>query len=79
MMRAACTYSLLRSTSVEPRTVRAYCTQPVRAIAMISTLKANESLALGNSARPTPEMSSAISIDGKDSITSHTRMMKPST
>ena len=26
--RAACTYSLLRSTSVEPRTVRAYCTQP---------------------------------------------------
>ena len=27
--RAACTYSLLRSTSVEPRTVRAYCTQPV--------------------------------------------------
>ena len=24
--RAACTYSLLRSTSVEPRTVRAYCT-----------------------------------------------------
>src|SRR5690606_6521988 len=27
MMRAACTYSLLRSTSVEERTVRAYCTQ----------------------------------------------------
>ena len=26
--RAAWTYSLLRSTSVEPRTVRAYCTQP---------------------------------------------------
>ena len=30
--RAACTYSLLRSTSVEPRTVRAYCTQPVSEI-----------------------------------------------
>ena len=40
MTRAACTYSLLRSTSVEPRTVRAYCTQPDSAIARISTPKA---------------------------------------
>ena len=45
--RAACTYSLLRSTSVEPRTVRAYCTQPVSAIAMISTPKASVSCAFG--------------------------------
>ena len=29
-------------------------------------------------ARPTPSISSAIRIDGKDSITSHTRMMKAS-
>src|SRR4029450_7487523 len=35
--RAACTYSLLRSTSVDPRTVRAYCTQPVSVIDRIRT------------------------------------------
>ena len=35
--RAACTYSLLRSTSVEPRTVRAYCTQPETPIDSTST------------------------------------------
>ena len=55
--RAACTYSLLRSTSVEPRTVRAYCTQPVSEIARISTPKATVVCASGNSARPTPAIS----------------------
>jgi hypothetical protein len=76
--RAACTYSLLRSTSVEPRTVRAYCTQPVSEIEMMSTPKASESLACGNSARPTPAISSATRIGGNDSITSHSRMRKVS-
>ena len=37
MTRAACTYSLFFSTSVEPRTVRAYCTQFEMPIAKIST------------------------------------------
>ena len=32
MIRAASTYSLRRSTMVEARTMRAYCTQPVSAI-----------------------------------------------
>ena len=76
--RAACTYSLPRSTMVLPRTVRAYCTQPVSEMAMISTPKANDSLASGNSARPTPAISSAIRMAGKDSITSHTRIRKAS-
>ncbi len=35
--RAACTYSLFFSTIVEPRTVRAYCTQFDRPIASTST------------------------------------------
>jgi hypothetical protein len=67
---------LLRSTSVEPRTVRAYCTQPVSVMEMISTPKATVSCALGNSARPTPAMSSATRMGGKLSITSHRRMRK---
>src|SRR6185295_11684158 len=37
MTRAACTYSFSRSTMVEPRTVRAYCTQPETPIEKIST------------------------------------------
>ena len=77
--RAACTYSLLRSTSVEPRTVRAYCTQPVSVMEMINTPKATESAALGNSARPTPAIRSATRMEGKDSITSQVRMMSAST
>ena len=72
--RAACTYSLLRSTSVEPRTVRAYCTQPVSVIDTISTPSASVSCALGNSARPTPAISRATRIAGNDSITSHRRI-----
>ena len=58
--------------------MRAYCTQPVSEMATISTPKASVSCASGNSARPTPSTSSAIRIDGKDSITSHSRMMKAS-
>ena len=77
--RAACTYSLLRSTIVEPRTVRAYCTQPDSEIAMISTANASVSCAFGKSARPTPSISSAIRIDGNDSITSQIRMINAST
>ena len=79
MTRAACTYSLLRSTIVEPRTVRAYCTQPVSEIARISTMKASESCAFGKIARPTPSIKRATRIDGNDSITSQIRMMKAST
>ena len=77
-MRAACTYSLFRSTIVEPRTARAYCTQPGSAMAMMSTPNASESCASGNSAWPTPAISSAMRIDGKESITSQTRMMSAS-
>ena len=76
--RAACTYSLLRSTSVVPRTVRAYCTQPVSVIEMMSTPKATLVCALGKSARPTPAIKSATKIGGKDSITSQMRISKVS-
>ncbi len=76
--RAACTYSLCRSTSVEPRTVRAYCTQPVSEMDRISTPNTMADGALGNKARATPAISSAIKIVGKDNITSHTRMMNVS-
>ena len=41
MTRAACTYSLLFSTIVEPRTVRAYCTQLDRPMANTSTTMAS--------------------------------------
>ena len=47
MTRAACTYSLFFSTSVEPRTVRAYCTQPDMPIARTSTGIAMSSCGLG--------------------------------
>ena len=77
--RAACTYSLFFSTSVEPRTVRAYCTQPDNAIARISTPNASSlCVSRGNAARATPSISSAVRIAGNDSITSHTRMMNAS-
>ena len=48
-------------------------------MARISTPRARLSCAFGNIARATPLIKSAIRIDGKDSITSHTRMMKAST
>ena len=79
MTRAACTYSRLRSTSVEPRTVRAYCTQPVSEMATMSTPKARVSCALGKIARPTPSINSATNSDGNDNITSQMRMMTAST
>ena len=79
MTRAACTYSLLRSTSVEPRTVRAYSTQPEAAIARTSTYTASWSCdSLGSAARTTPSISSAMRMAGKESCTSATRMMKAS-
>jgi len=76
--RAACTYSLWRSTKVLPRTVRAYCTQPVKVMEAINTPKAKASCACGNKARPTPAMSSATKMAGKDSITSQVRMISAS-
>ncbi len=78
--RAACTYSLFFSTIVEPRTVRAYCTQFASAIARISTGTAALACASrGSAARATPSISSAIRIAGNDSWTSATRMMTAST
>src|SRR5574343_788500 len=77
--RAACTYSFCRSTRVEPRTVRAYCTQPVREIDNTNTPNARVSCALGNSARPTPAINKATSMAGKDNITSHNRIKTAST
>jgi hypothetical protein len=74
--RAACTYSLLRSTSVAPRTVRAYCTQSDSAMDTISTHTAR-SLRMSGGTRPRtmPNTSNAIRIDGKVSCTSAMRMM----
>src|SRR5256886_33250 len=66
--RAACTYSFSFSTRVEPRTVRAYCTQAERPMATISTGTAIASCApAGSAMRATPSISSAIRIAGKDS------------
>src|SRR6266850_4021478 len=66
--RAACTYSFSFSTRVEPRTVRAYCTQAERPMATISTGTAIAPCApAGSAMRATPSISSAIRIAGKDS------------
>src|SRR6185503_12761311 len=79
MTRAACTYSFPFSTMVEPRTVRAYCTQPAKPMASISTGIAIRSCdSLGSATRATPSMSSAIRIAGKESCTSAMRMMTAS-
>ena len=78
--RAACTYSLFFSTMVEPRTVRAYCTQFDMPIAKISTAMATLSCApRGSMTRATPSINSAIRIAGNDSCTSATRMITAST
>ncbi len=50
--RAACTYSLFFSTSVEPRTVRAYCTQFEIPIAKISTNSATGPVRIARQHRP---------------------------
>ena len=77
--RAACTYSRLFSTIVEPRTVRAYCTQLAAAIAKTSTKSATSACtSRGSTARATPSISNAIRIAGNDSCTSATRMMNAS-
>src|SRR5512135_913801 len=79
MTRAACTYSLFFSTRVEPRTVRAYCTQPDAPIASTSTGIAMTSCAsCGSITRATPSIRSAIRIAGNESCTSATRMMNAS-
>ena len=65
-------------TKVVPRTVRAYCTQPVKEIDKINTPNASDSCALGNKARPTPAISKATKMAGKESITSHKRIRKTS-
>ena len=78
--RAACTYSLLRSTSVAPRTTRANCTQSDSPMARISTQIAIWSrCSIGITPRATPKIRSATRIDGKVSCTSATRMMTVST
>ncbi|MNR02662.1 hypothetical protein D3C85_1185230 [compost metagenome] len=77
--RAACTYSRFFSTSVEPRTVRAYCGQPASAMAPISTGNAISScMSRGTAARATPSIKSAIRMAGNDNCTSATRMMNAS-
>ena len=48
-------------------------------MARISTAKARLVCAFGNSARPTPAISSATRMAGNDSITSHRRMRNVST
>ena len=79
MTRAACTYSLLRSTSVEPRTVRAYCTQPVSAIARISTPKASASWRIREQrARRRRRSAAPPGWPGRTACTSQMRMMKAS-
>ena len=67
MTRAACTYSLLRSTSVEPRTVRAYCTQPRDADREDQHVDRDRRRGSPAAATPrtTPSISSAIRIAGK--------------
>ena len=75
--RAACTYSLLRSTSVEPRTVRAYCTQPVQRDRDDEHAEGERCRARSGTARGRRRRSAARSgSPGNDSITSQTRMMK---
>ncbi len=79
MIRAACTYSLPRSTMVEPRTVRAYCTQKERPIDRISTSSARLSWnSRGTMPRMTPSTSKAMSMAGKLSWISAMRMMTAS-
>ncbi len=76
MTRAAWMYSLLRSTKVIARTVRAYCTQKDSAIAAIRTKGAISGWASrGSTPRATPSINSAIRMAGKLSFTSATRMM----
>ena len=78
--RAAWMYSLFFSTNVDPRTVRAYCTQFEMPIAKMRTKSATEPCASrGSTARVTPSISNAIRMAGNESCTSATRMMKPST
>ncbi len=80
MTRAAWTYSLFFSTRVEPRTVRAYCTQPDTPIASTSTYTAISACSrAGKTTRASPSISSAMRMAGNDSCTSASRMMKAST
>ena len=78
--RAACTYSLFFSASVELRTVRAYCTQSDRPIATTSTYTAILSCSAGGTTPlNTPKISSATRIAGKLNCTSAMRMIRLST
>ena len=77
--RAACTYSFSFSTMVEPRTVRAYCTQPAKPMASTSTGIASSSCrSPGSATRATPSIKSAMRIAGNESCTSAMRMMSAS-
>ena len=80
MTRAASTYSLLRSTRVEPRTVRANCGQALMPMAKMTTKSAIRSCtSRGTAARTTPSTSSAIRMLGKVSWMSAMRISSPST
>ena len=64
--RAACTYSLFFSTIVEPRTVRAYCTQlAARSRGRAPTPRPGRARRAAWPRARTPSMSSAIRIAGK--------------
>src|SRR6185437_59535 len=79
MTRAAWTYSLPRSTMVEPRTVRAYCTQKERPIDRINTSWARLSWNWrGTMPRMMPSTSKAMRMAGKLSWISAMRMMMAS-
>ena len=74
--RAASTYSLLRSTSVTPRTVRAYCTQNDRPMASTRIQNLPPSIVwFLKIASATPSISSAVRMAGNVSCTSAMRMI----
>ena len=78
--RAACTYSLFFSTSTEPRTVRAYCTQNDRPIApTITNIAISSWRCTEIRPRTMPSISSATRIAGNVSCTSAMRMITAST
>ena len=77
--RAAWTYSLFFSTSTEPRTVRAYCTQNDRPIApMITNSAISSCFCTEIRPRTTPSINSATRIAGNVSCTSAIRMITAS-
>ena len=80
MTRAARTYSLLRSTRVEPRTVRANLGHSETPMARMTTKRAIWSCtSRGTAARTMPSISRATRMEGKVSWISAMRMSSAST